>query len=300
VEKRHTDFLVGLFILVSVGVIVGTLVLTSGWGEGRYDIYMRSTTAEHLNQDTRVIIQGLEIGVVTQVNPVVDPSTGELSFVAQLTIRDRFPDGSVLHIPVGTRATIARPTPIEAPVILLTMPERIEADTHIESGDTIQSDRQASVLDALGAFAATMREEIPAALDETRRVMGLTAQALTQARELMSATRPQAEAALERLSRSLERTEEILQEEQARLGPLHDTLDLVLSDTRTVLARYDSLAVTALAMSNENREDIRAAIEQLARSAEILQNFAERVSRRPLRLLTGVQPPPPDTGKMEQ
>jgi hypothetical protein len=261
---------------------------------------MRSTTAEHLNQDTRVIIQGLEIGVVTQVNPVVDSSTRELSFVAQLTIRDRFPDGSVLHIPVGTRATIARPTPIEAPVILLAMPSQIRADAYIEPGDTILSDRQASVLDALGAFAATMREEIPAALDETRRVMDLTAQALTQAREIMATTKPQAEAALERLSRSLERTEDILQEEQARLGPLHDTLALVLSDTRKVLARYDSLAVTALAMSNENREDIRVTVDQLARSAEILQNFAESVSRRPLRLLTGVQPPPPDTGKMEQ
>ena len=299
-QKRHTDFLVGLFILISVGIVVGTLVLTSGLGEGRYDVFMRSSTAEDLNQDTRVIIQGLEIGVVTQVNPVVDPSTRELSFVAQLRIRDQFPDGSVLHIPVGTRATIARPTPIEAPVILLTMPEEIRADTYIQPGDTILSERQASVLDALGAFAATMREEIPAALDETRRVMGLTAQALTQARELMAATQPQAEDVLQRLSQSLARTEEMLQEEQARLGPLHDSLDLVLSDTRTVLARYDSLAALALEMSNENREDIRTAIDQLARSAVILQNFAERVSRRPLRILTGVQPPPPDTGKMER
>ena len=91
-EKRYTDFLVGLFILVSVGVIVGALVLTSGVGEGRYDVYMRSTTAEDLNQDTRVLIQGLEIGIVTQVNPVVDSTTRELNFVAKLTIRDRFPD----------------------------------------------------------------------------------------------------------------------------------------------------------------------------------------------------------------
>jgi len=300
VEKRHTDFLVGLFILVSVGIVVGTLLLTSGLGEGRYDVYMRSSTAEHLNQDTRVIIQGLEIGVVTQVNPVVDSSTRKLSFVAQLTIRDRFPDGSVLRIPVGTRATIARPTPIEAPVILLAMPDQIRVGSYVEPGDTLFSDRQASVLDALGAFAATMREEIPAALDETRRVMGLTAEALTQAREMMAVTQPRAEAALESLSRSLARTEEILSAEQARLGPLHDTLALVLTDTRTVLARYDSLAATALAMSHENRDDIRSTIDQLARSAEILQNFAERVSRRPLRLLTGVQPPPPDTGKMEQ
>ena len=299
-EKRYTDLMVGLFILVSVGVVVGTIVLTSGWGEGRYDVFLRSTTAEDLNQDTRVLIQGLEIGIVTQVNPVVDSATRELNFVAKLTIRDRFPDGSVLRLPVGTHGTIARPTPIEPPVILLTMPAQVQGGANIEPGDTLLSDRQASVLDALGAFASTMGEEIPAALDETRRVMGLTAEALAQAQELIASTQPKTEEALERLSRSLERTEQILEEEQLRLGPLHDTLGLLLSDTRGVLARYDSLAVTALAMSSENRDDVRETVAKLARSADILQNFAERVSRRPLRLLTGVQPPPPDTGKMER
>jgi len=299
VEKKHTDFLVGLFILVTIGVVVGALVLTSGLGEGRYDVYMRSSTAEDLNQDTRVIIQGLEIGIVTQVNPVVDSSTRELNFVAKLTIRDRFPDGSVLRLPVGTRATIARPTPIEAPVILLTMPNLVGNGANIEPGDTLISDRQASILDAFGAFAATMREEIPQALDEIRRVMELTAQSLSQAQDMMSATQPRAEEALESLSRSLAYTEQILATEQERLGPIHDTLGLLLSDTRVVLARYDSLAVTALAMSNENRENVRETIEKLARSADILQNFADRVSRRPLRILTGIEPPPPDTGKME-
>lgn len=299
-EKRHTDFLVGLFILVAIGVIVGVLVLTSGLGEGRYDVYMVSNTAEDLNQDTRVIIQGLDIGQVTQVNPMLDSTTRELSFVAKLTIRDRFPDGSVLRLPVGTEATIARPTPIEPPVIFLTMPDEIRGDVYIEPGDTLTSDRMASVMDALGAFAVTMREEIPAALDETRRVMDLTAQTLAQAQELLAATQPRAEDALDQLTRSLERTEELIAFEHRRLVPLQDTLELVLSDTRTVLARYDTLAAMAIAMGNENRVQIRETVEQLARSAVILQNFADRVSRRPLRLLTGVRPPPPDSGNSER
>lgn len=298
-EKKHTDFMVGLFILVCIGIVVGTIVLTSGLGEGRYHVYMRSTTAEDLNQDTKVIIQGLEIGQVSQVNPVVDANTRELNFVARLTIRDRFPDGSVLRVPIGTRATIARPTPIEAPIILLTMPAEIPVDAYIEPGDTLLSDRQASVLDAFGEFAETMSEEIPAVLHETRRVMDLTAQALVQVQDLLAATQPRAEDVLEQLSRSLVQTEQLLASEQERLGPLHDSLDLVLSDTRTMLARYDTLASTAIAIGNENRDDIRHAIDQLARSAEILQNFAERVSTRPLRLLTGVRPPP-DTGNVQR
>lgn len=295
-QAKHTDFFVGLFILVTVGVIVGTILLTSGLGEGRYDLLMQTTTAEDLNQETRVIVQGLNIGRVVEVIPVVDSATGELNFVARLSIRDRFEDNSILRLPTGTRATIARPTPIEAPVILLTMPSEILRGSYLEPGDTIPAERQASILDALGDFAATMQEEIPAALDEIRRIMGLTADALTQTRQLMSATQPRAEEALDRLSHSLDLTEQILEMEKDRLGPLQDTLGLVLSDTRRVLDRYDSLATVALAISNENRDEIRETIVQLARSAEILQNFAENVSRRPLRLLTGVRPPPPDTG----
>jgi len=286
--------------MVVVGVIVGALVLTSGLGEGRYDLYLRSETATDLNQDTRVVVQGLAIGRVSQVGPVVDSTTGELEFVAQLTIRDRFPDGSTLRLPVGTQARIARPTPIEAPVILLVTPTLVHPAGYLEPGDTLVSERQPSIVDALGSIAETLREEIPSALAETRRLIDLTAETLAQARTFLATTRPLATDALERLSRSLEQTEQIMAMEQTKLGPLQDTLGLLLSETRVVLSRYDTLASTAIAIGSENREALRVTIQELARSAVILQNFADNISRRPLRLLTGVRPPPPDTGKQER
>jgi ABC-type transporter Mla subunit MlaD len=299
VNGRRTDFLVGLFILISIGVIVGALALTSGIGEGRYAIFLRSETAENLNQDTRVVVQGLTIGRVDQVNPVVDTSSGELSFVAMLSIRDEFPDGSILRLPIGTRAVIAQPTPIEAPVILLTMPALSSQTTYLEPGDTLPSERTPSVLDALGDMASTLKQEIPIALEETRRLMELTATTLTEAGTLLASTRPRAEETMDRLATTLEKTENLIAMETERLGPIQDSLTLALANARTTLLRFDSLASTALDMSRENRETIRLTIQQLHRSATILEHFAEQMSRRPLRFLTGITPPPPDSGEQQ-
>ncbi len=295
-EGRRTDFLVGLFILISIGVFVGALTLTSGIGEGRYSVFLWSETAENLDQDTRVVVQGLTIGRVSEVSPVVDSSSGELHFVAKLTIRDRFPEGSVLRLPTGTRAVIAQPTPIEAPVVLLTMPSVTAGSSYLEPGDTLISERRPGVLDALGEMAAVLKEEIPTALEETRRLMQLATETLTEAGALLTATRPRAEEVLDRLATSLERTENLVAAEADRLGPLHDSLTLALADARVTLQHFDSLGVTALEMSRENREAIRLTIQQLHRAAVILEHFSEQLSRRPLRFLTGVTPPLPDSG----
>jgi len=296
VEGRRADLLVGLFILISIGVFVGALTLTSGIGEGRYSIFLWSETAENLDQDTRVVVQGLTIGRVSEVSPVVDSSSGELHFVAKLTIRDEFPDGSTLRLPTGTSAVIAQPTPIDAPVVLLTMPSVAAESSYLEPGDTLMAERRPGVLDALGDMATILKEEIPVALEETRKLMELTAETLTEAGALLAATRPRAEEVLDRLLTTLAETENLIADETERLGPLHDSLTLALADARVTIQRFDSLGSTALEMSRENREAIRLTIEQLHRSATILEHFSEQLSRRPLRFLTGVTPPPPDSG----
>jgi hypothetical protein len=45
-----------VFVLVTAGVLIGALVLTSGILEGRYEIHVRTTEAEGLTQDTRVVL----------------------------------------------------------------------------------------------------------------------------------------------------------------------------------------------------------------------------------------------------
>ena len=76
-------------------------MLTSDMLEGRYNVHMRASGAEGLSQDTRVELQGLDIGRVTAVSPQLDTATNTLTFFATLSIRERFPDGTRLRLPVG-------------------------------------------------------------------------------------------------------------------------------------------------------------------------------------------------------
>ena len=100
------DVLVGLFVLTTLGVIAGALIVTSGFGDVRYDLYVRTESAQDLTRDTRVLLQGLEIGRVQQLNPVRSGTAGTLSFVGRLAINERFPDGTQVVLPVGSTALI--------------------------------------------------------------------------------------------------------------------------------------------------------------------------------------------------
>src|SRR6059036_3753262 len=97
--NSRRDFLVGLFVLTTLGIIVGTLIVTSGLGSVRYDIYMRTESAQDLTRDTRVFLQGLEIGRVQQLNPVRSGNAGGLGFIGRLSINEKFPDGTALKLP---------------------------------------------------------------------------------------------------------------------------------------------------------------------------------------------------------
>ncbi len=255
---------------MSVGIIVGTAVLTSDLLEGRYELHMRAAEAEGLTQDTRVELQGLAIGRVTQVNPHLDTATNALSFIATLSIRERFPDGT-----------------------------RLRPGAFLQPGDTLESERRAGVMQSLSEIAAGMHEDALAMVTETRQLLTHTTRAVDQTNTLLASARPRVEDVLERLSGSLERTDRILAEVEPRVGPVTDSIMATLAHTHEVLAGLDSLASTAHDVATENREAVAEMVAKLSRSAEILEYFAEQISRRPLRMLWGVTPPP-DTADEQQ
>ncbi len=62
-DTRTRDFLVGLLVLAAVGVVLATIVRTGRLQSGdRFPLYMRTEVAQNLTRDTRVFLQGLEVG----------------------------------------------------------------------------------------------------------------------------------------------------------------------------------------------------------------------------------------------
>lgn len=296
-NTQRTDFLVGLFILVMAGIVIGALIVTSGLGEVRHDFYLHAASAQDITQDTRVLVQGLNVGRVRQVNPVVNAATSTISFVARFSVQDHFPNGTKLQLPVGTRAVISQPTPIAPAVIELVVPAHPTPGLYLAAGDTIASDRPRSALDAISDIATTLSGDVTAALDDARALMKRTNHTIGTAESMLAEERPQVTTALQRLSSALDRTNQILAEVTPRVGPLSDSVSATLADTRRLVQRMDSLVTVARAMAVDNGPVIRETAKQLQRSAEILEHFADQVSRRPTRLITGVRPPPPDSSR---
>jgi ABC-type transporter Mla subunit MlaD len=276
--------------MVSLGVVVGAAVLTSGLLERRYDLHMTTDDAEGLNQDTRVILQGLSIGRVKAIVPRLDPETNVLHFVATLSVREQFPDGSILTLPIGTEAVIAPPPSLVGPTVVeLHMPDR--GSGSLQPGDTITAERRASVVDALAGIATDLRERLEVTLEETRILLLETTETIDATGNLVTATRPAIADVLRRAEASLTRTEDILQTVQPRVGPLADSVETTLAAAHDVLEGLDSLTTIAQGIAVENRASITDAVEHLTRAAAILEYFSDQVSRRPLRFLWGVTPP---------
>lgn len=292
VNTQRTDFLVGLFILIAIGVLVGMAIVTSGLGELRATYYVRTPSAEALSQDTRVVLRGLDVGRLRDINPVVDSASGALTFLGRLSVRERFPNGTELRLPRGTRAEIVQPTPIAPAVVELVMPEAPGIRGYLEAGDTIEAVRPPGVLDALTEMAGELRGELQAALQETRGLLVRTTAAVEDTRGLMATNGPLVTEVLTRLASNLERSDRLLADVQPRVGPLNDSIVATLGDTRKTLRRADSVLRVAGEIAIENRAYAKEIAERLLRTAVVLEHFSDQISRRPARLLTGVTPPP--------
>jgi ABC-type transporter Mla subunit MlaD len=303
VNTQRTDFWVGLFILVGIGVVVGMAIVTSGLGERRTTFYLRTPTAEALTPDTRIVLRGLDVGRLRDISPLVDSATGALQFIGRLAVTERFPNGTELRLPRGTRAEIVQPTPIAAAVVELVLPEVVDGQTYLEAEDTIPATRPEGVLDALSEMAGELRGEIQAVLQDTRVLMARTTAAVEDTRTLMATNGPLVTEVLARLADNLERSDRLLADVEPRVGPMTDSVLATLGDTRRALQSADSVLRLAGDIAQENRAYAKQIAERLLRTAVVLEHFSDQISRRPARLLTGVKPPPdsllapPDTGQ---
>jgi ABC-type transporter Mla subunit MlaD len=292
VEARR-DLLVGMFVLTTLGIIIGTLIVTSGLGDVRYDLYVRTESAQDLTRDTRVFLQGLEIGRVQQLNPVRGGPAGALSFVGRLSINEKFPDGTPVSLPVGSKALItqASSNPISPTVVQIVTPRTARpAVIYLQPGDTIESERRTSTMDQMGDVAQQLSVQVEAALKETRRLLTGTNRAVARTDSLLAATAPLIQDVLTDLAGTLGRTDRMLASLEPRLPALSDSITATLTETRRLLTRLDGVAANAGILATENRASIRETLEHLRRSSILMDHFIEQVSRRPMRMLTGVKP----------
>jgi ABC-type transporter Mla subunit MlaD len=274
-----------LFIVAAIALVVGALIATSGWGERRYDLYVRVASADGISQGTAVVIEGLNVGQVTRIVPRVDSATRRISFVAKLSVKERFQDGSSLQLPIGTRAELVQASQISPAVaIRLILPDTVRVRAYLHAGDTLNSRRKGNALEAVAEVADELSQRV-------QEMVRTATQTLVHVQSTLRDVTPDVERTLRGVATTMGRLDSMVSR-FAKAG-LSDSISTAVANTNHLLLRLDSLANDAHSLASENREDLRMTVTNLTEASRQLNNFVDQMSRRPYRALTGVKPLPP-------
>ena len=285
--ETRQDFYVGLLIVVTIAVVVGALIATSGWGERRYDVYLRVANAEGISPDTKALVQGLEVGRVRSISPTVDSISGTISFVARLSVAEKFADGSSLRLPRATRAEVDASSPLAPAHINLLLPDTVGARRlFVEPGDTIRMSRRSSAMDKMAEVADVLSQRV-------QEMVRQATQTLARVQSTIRDVAPNIESTLSSVATAMGRVDSLV--ERLHRAGLSDSIAATVAGTNRLLVRLDSLARDASAVTSENRADLRATVVNLTEASRQLNHFVDQMSRRPYRALTGVKPLPRDS-----
>lgn len=294
-SERSSDTLIGVFVAGALLVLVTALYFTTGWNRRTWPVYITAASAEGLNSDTKVYLQGLEIGRVNSVSPRIG-GTGPLTFLVQLTLNQRFANDSLVRIPKGTRALIAEASFVGGASISLETPA-VGGGAMVQPFDTLDGIPRPSPLGQIAQVADSLARQVSLVLTDTRRLLGNVDGTVRDVRSQVGLAAPHLQSSLKSVDAGLRHLEPTLRHAEALsatidsgAGPLQDSLSHTLAAARQLLMRLDTLTSNTNKMAGENRADIRATVAQMKVVGFQLENFLDQVSRRPLRMLTGVHP----------
>lgn len=295
VNVQRSDLYVGLFLVATVALVVIALVATSGWGVARYDVFVRTDDAQDIAVDTKIYMQGLEVGRVAAISPRPVGTAGRLEFILRLSLVDRFPDGTPLRLPRGTSAEV---TSALLGGSQLQLSVQSDSGGTLAPGDTIGLQRAGSPIEAFASLARDLKGTIEHALTSATGTMDMARVLLDSlrlttgtARRLLIATQPGAEKALAGVNANLDRLQAMLDSTNTRTGLTFKQVDATLAQSRVLLGSVDSLTRLVAGMGAENRPEVRALMLNLRNISAELGYVLEQLSRRPLRFISGVKIP---------
>lgn len=295
VNVQRTDLYVGMFLVATVALVAIALIATSGWGVDRYDVFVRTDNAQDIAVDTKIYLQGLEVGRVSGIAPRAVGTAGGLEFILRLSLVDRFPDGTPLRLPRGTAAQVTSALLGGSQLQL-----KVVADSGgtLAPGDTIGMQRGTSPLEAFGDLARDLKGTIQHALvsatgtmDMFRVLADSLRLATGTARHLLIATQPGAERMLAGVNANLERLQSVLDSANTRTGLTFEQVDATLAQSRSLLGSLDTLTRQLSGMASENRPEIFQMIVNFREISAELGYVLEQLGRRPLRFISGVKIP---------
>ncbi len=301
--QRGSDVLVGALVLGAAIVLTAAFVVTRGWNERRVTIYMVSPSVQDLKMDAPVKLQGMQIGEVAGIAPKVDSATmGPPEFVVELRIRERYSDGTPLVLPRTTRGEMGQGGVLTSVVeVSLLVPSNTRFGA-LEPGDTIYATIRQSATEALKEVADSLKTQVSDILRDTRNLLNTLDRTATSAESELKRAAPEvrqtladARAVLRRLGPVLTSADTLMRDTQGRLASLHDSVATTLAEAKELMNHLDTLTASASVMVAENRERIRQTTENIRVVSVKMEYLIDQLSRRPLKVISGVKPLPHDS-----
>lgn len=294
-RARTADALIGFLVVGAIVVVVLALAVTRGWTERRITLYMLSPSVQDLKQDTPVFLQGLNIGEVASISPQVDSGAmGPPQFLVALRLRERFANGVPIRLALGTRAEISSGAFLGSAAVALIAPKN-DPGSALVPGDTIRATFAQGWTDVLKEVADTLRTQVSDILKDTRQLLATLDRTASSAQQEVALTAPEVRATLAEVRSVMDRLQPLMAQAQTtmtradgRVEQMSDSLALVLGDARTLLASADSLTRTVTGVTTALSPDLERTVNNLYVVSAKLEWFIDQVSRRPHRLLTGV------------
>jgi ABC-type transporter Mla subunit MlaD len=311
---QRTDLYVGIFIVVTVGLVVAALVVTSGWGQRRFDLHIKSSDVTDVAIDTKIFLQGLEVGRVASIDPRPSRKRGELEFVVHASMVAQFPDKTPLRLTCNIDAEVISGFLGGASVELHVDNDAsaihhdgrpcVAPDSLMEN-DTIGMHRRPAAMAAFGNLAVDLKSTLSNAINAAtvtltayRRLADSLSRATGTARGFVEGIRPGTEQTLAEVTANLARVRRLLDTADVRSGSTFHQVDLTLEQTRAtmtqsraLMASADSLTKLLGSMGAENRPELRAMLLDARFLTQQLMYVMEQLSRRPMRAMSGVQLP---------
>lgn len=293
---ERTDLIVGSVVVAALVIVLGSFLwLSPALSARTYPLYTVFDRIDGLAGGANVMMQGYAIGQVGAIEPGLD-AAGNMRFRVRMDIRFRLASGDSLFLVRGTKARLVPPAVIGSGYILLEPPD--QADSRLEPGSTLPGVRATAVLEQVQGMTDQISGELVKTMQTSRMLMDSMVTAISQAgvamgqaNALVARTAESLPHLLAGLEQQLTAAESLTVDLRSHVNTLApaaaasiDTATMLLSDSRRLVQDMNAL----LASSEPEMAGILANLDT---TTILLQHFVRQVSRRPLRMLSGVKPP---------
>ena len=289
------DFRVGLAVLGAIAILIGTaLWLSPTITDPAQPLYTEYDRIDGIATQADVMLSGYRVGRVSDIRPVIRDD-GSLAFRVRMQVNWTLDDGRPLPVREGTRARLVTPFPIGAGYIALEVPTTGE---RLSPGATVSGVRAGATVDQMQTMAERITGEVTQTLVTARDVARDLSKTMVTARALMDTLTSTARVVergatvaadalptlLAGMQRELNLADSLLQELRP-LGPAAraslDSANRLMGDSRRAINELTKAMGT-------NGPKVEAIMANLDTTTRLLTHFSREVSRRPLKVLTGV------------